>query len=521
MQPFSVRASPCKLRASLGVEMQSAARWLGLLVAFSTSGLWGQKVDSSGSVPQSGTLTVWVVLHNPNPRLRNRTAGGSVPVAPQYQEKTMGEFGQTAGSFGQTAGSVGQTVGSVGQTAGSFGETAGSTGQTAGSAGQTAGSFGQNASSVGKNAGDAGQTVGSFGVSVNDLPAAASAANMIRTGTVRHDVQWDSFERTIDGRFSQLRVHFDDVYDDELPSRLQAVAGTPYAPDALLGNPLPVGWSRANSTAIAQYGMMSRVLAVYHPQTEYDGPLQRPRFDPEAAVLAVGGRGGAAARSMYLWLEDGGDRTVYRPSSADDAAAVALAERFLRSALGDGGVAMQVDTTAGHISGKFAVLALRAVVSGQQEFSLAFGLAVLRKADSGRWELLQLSPSLTRAMQHNAYDLLTQATLGKAESNPLANEGAKPLGISQAAPPDGDIRSPQPQLWWDNKGGASLQVVEWAVGDGATNLFFVRDSNPRLRTAVIAKFARASGRYRWRVWSVGADGAVVLSEWRTLIVVGG
>ncbi len=438
-------------------------------------------------------------------------AGGSAPIVPQYQEKTMAEFGQTAGSVGQTAGSVGQT-------AGSFGETAGSTGQTAGSTGQTVGSFGQAASTVGKNAGDAGQTVGSFGVSTNDLPAAAAAANAIRSGTVRHDPQWDSFERSVEQRFSQLQVHFDDVYDDDLPSRLQAVAGTQYAPDALVGGPLPVGWSRANSSAVAQYGMVSRVVAVYHPQTEDDGPLLRPKFDPEAAVLAVGGRGPAAARSMYLWLEDAGERTLYRPSSADDAAAVAVADRAFRNAIGDGG-GTQVEATAGHIRVGFAVLALRAVGYGQRDFSVAFGLAVLRRATSGRWEILQLSPNMTRPMQRNAYDVLSQATLGKAESNPLENESPKPLGISQAAPPDGDVRSPQPQLWWDNRGGASLQVVEWALGEGATNLFFVRDANSRLRTAVVGKFARAKGRYRWRVWSVGADGAVVFSEWRTLIVV--
>jgi hypothetical protein len=31
----------------------------------------------------------------------------------------------------------------------------------------------------------------------------------------------------------------------------------------------------------------------------------------------------------------------------------------------------------------------------------------------------------------------------------------------------------------------------------------------------MAEFANANGRYRWRVWSVGAHGAVEISPWRT------
>jgi hypothetical protein len=497
----------------LAMVSERALHGLGLMLLVLTTAISGQKVDGFGTVPESGTLTVWVVLHNPNPRPRSRVAVGGAPAVPQYQEKTMGEFGQTAGSVGQTAGSVGQT-------AGSFGQTAGSTGEPAGNTGQTAGSFGTTASSVGKNAGDAGQTVGSFGVSTSDLSAAAAAANTIRTGVVRHDSSWDNFERSVEGRFPQLQVRFYDVYDDELAARLEAVAGTPNAPDALVGRPLPSGWKPSNGTSVGQYGMVTRVLAVYHPQTEDDAAVQRPRSEPEAAVLDVGGRGPVAARAMYLWLLDEDERTLYRRSSADDAAAVAVAEQAFRGALGGDGVTLQVDATDGHIRDSFAVVALRAVELGQREFGVAYGLAVLRKAENGRWGLLQISPYLTRPMQRNGFDVLLKATLGKEESNPLGNESPKPLGISQAAPLDGDVRSPQPQLWWDNKGGASLQVVEWGLGDGPTNLFFVKDVNPHLRTAVVARFARAGGRYRWRVWSVGADGAMVLSPWRTMIVAG-
>jgi hypothetical protein len=116
-------------------------------------------------------------------------------------------------------------------------------------------------------------------------------------------------------------------------------------------------------------------------------------------------------------------------------------------------------------------------------------------------------------------DLLTHATSGHADSNPLGNEGNKPLGIAQASPIDGDNRSPQPELWWDNLGGASMQVVEWTLGASPSNLFFVHDADSRLHTRAIARFATTAGKYRWRVWSIGTDGTIVLSPWRTLNIV--
>jgi hypothetical protein len=120
-------------------------------------------------------------------------------------------------------------------------------------------------------------------------------------------------------------------------------------------------------------------------------------------------------------------------------------------------------------------------------------------------------------------DLLESATRGTS-SNPLGNEGKVPMGISQAAPLDGDTRMVPADLWWDNLGGASLQVVEWQTrryqNTWLSHLFYVPDTNPRLRTQVTARFASAPGQYRWRVWSVGVDGALVLSPWRGLTILG-
>ena len=497
--------------------------------------LLGQAPESPWLTPLgSGSLTIWIVAHNPNPAPRPRlmTGQGSAPGVPVYQEKTMAEFGQTAGSVGQTAGSVGQTVGS-------FGDTAGSVGQTAGSTGQTAGSYGTAASNVGKNAGDAGQTVGSFGVSTTDLPAAAASANAIRTRGPgpKRDPRWAALLSDLAQHFPRLQVQVADVFDDELQARLDEVAGTRNAPDILLGNPLPTGWSRTNQ-ALVSLGQETRL-----PQTEEDAPVGG--FEPEAAILTVRGHSPDAARAFYVWLADG-DRGPFKPQSVAELAAGTVAARVLRGALqGDplgsdadpqmagldqqqvramlakaGQGRFQVEVTAEHVHNGFAVVTLRGVEAGTKAFGLVHALVVLRKDQAGHWEVLHVSPFLTRSMLATGYDFLSQATMGKESSNPLENESAKPLGIAQASPADGEFRSPMPELWWDNLGGSSIQVVEWTAGGGGSNLFFVKDNDPTLKTRVVARFARTAGRYRWRVWSVGADGTVVLSAWRGLIVVG-
>ena len=508
---------------------------LGCAVALGALGQAPEVPDSPLLAPlASGSLSIWIVAHNPNPASRPKLRAGqlSSPAAPEYQERTMGEFGQTAGSVGQTAGSVGQTMGD-------FGQTAGSVGQTAGSVGQTAGSYGTAASNVGKNAGDAGQTVGSFGVSTTDLPAAAAAANAIRTRGPgpKRDARWAGLLNDLAQHFPRLQVQVADVFDDELQARLDEAAGTKTAPDVLLGNPLPTGWSRANM-ALAALGLETRL-----PQTEEDMPVAG--FEPEAAILTVRGHSPDAARAFYVWLAEG-DRGAFKPQSAAEVAAGTVAARVLRGALqGDplgsdvdpqmarldgqqsrdllakgGQGKFQVEVMAEHVMNGFAVVSLRGVEAGSKAFGLVHALVVLRKDSAGHWAVLQVSPFLTRTMLATGYDFLSKATMGQDASNPLGNESAKPLGIAQASPADGEFRPPLPELWWDNKGGSSIQVVEWTAGSGGSNLFFVKDNDPTLKTRVVARFAATAGRYRWRVWSVGADGAVLMSSWRELTVVG-
>jgi hypothetical protein len=139
---------------------------------------------------------------------------------------------------------------------------------------------------------------------------------------------------------------------------------------------------------------------------------------------------------------------------------------------------------------------------------------VLRAGKDGQWKVLQMSLDLPQHEQSNVRQALM------VSSPPTAAEQSSGVkGIAQASPQDGQNVAQIPQLVWDNHGGAGLQVVEWQRGEGGAwsdaRLYLVEDRSPTLRTQVLAEFANANGRYRWRVWSVGAHGAVEISPWRT------
>ncbi len=166
------------------------------------------------------------------------------------------------------------------------------------------------------------------------------------------------------------------------------------------------------------------------------------------------------------------------------------------------------------MNGSLAAVGLRVVVSSAKVFGVAHPLVVLRAAKDGQWKVLQMSLNLTQHEEANERQALML-------SNPptAAEQNAGVKGIAQASPMDGQTLAQVPQLVWDNHGGAGLQVVEWQRGEGGAwsdaRLYLVEDRHPTLRTQVMAEFADANGRYRWRVWSVGTHGAVEISPWRT------
>ncbi len=182
------------------------------------------------------------------------------------------------------------------------------------------------------------------------------------------------------------------------------------------------------------------------------------------------------------------------------------------SAEADADVRVQVEHAS--TNGSLAAVALRVVVSSHGVFGVEHPLVVLRLSKEKQWRVLQLTlnlPPYEQAEERRALMLSDPPSAAEARG------GVK--GITPAAPLDGQTVSQMPHLVWDNHGGAGLQVVEWQRGEGDgwsdARLYLVPDDNATLRTQAMARFVSTNGRYRWRVWSVGAHGATTISAWRT------
>jgi hypothetical protein len=429
-------------------------------------------------------------------------------------------------------------------------------GLTAESHEETAGDFGRESSTFGQTAGDTGQTAGSFGVSDSELAGAIAAAHAAgvpdATGRIKRDLAlWMFLARDSPPGAS---VRYVDVGDGELKERLEAAARERSLPDVIVGYPLPAAWYGGERRLADRYG-----VAMVGPEAEGRGSAQTRGGDwawPDVAILR-GAPHPAAARAYALWLMDSGlcRGCVRITTRADDAARtsepVETAERVLRAVLtgqppgNDADLEMapfearditgnssrlanpvelrrwqdrtiRVDVMAVQGGKALAVVELRAIASSSTEFGVYHALAVLRPDTAGRWRVLHLTPQMSRSVAN----LQTMPLLNYA-GNGTAHE-ASTVGVTLASPPNGDDRMPKPELWWDNAGGATMQVVEWQRCDprcSVPELQLVPDADVRLHTRVIAGFAEKPARYRWRVWSMARGGTLVLSPWRSFSVI--
>jgi hypothetical protein len=533
-----------------------------------TAVLQGQ---SQGSGPargldalQGGTLIVWFV-GAADPQTNANAFAGLRSAAPMgYQEQTTGNFGQNASTFGQNAAGYGvdsssatistaqpvqgadapsttpNGVGYKEQASGSFGKNAGSYGTTAGSYGTDSSRVGQNAASYGTSASNHGQDVASFGNSTSTL---ANAGNAPPPPTTTRDPMMDQFEERLRKVFPDLQAKFTYVKPEELKERLTAARGTTAYPDILLGA-LPTAWGTSMQ---GDFG-----LAMLRPANFYqNGVTQNVPHGEQFAILARA-QHMQAARALALWMSEPDEdcpgcvqAALSKAERASAAVAMSAVRRLLHGEVlgaeadpemaGDssegvqrmltttgntnaGKVSLQVEVERASTNGNVAAVALRVVVSSDSVYGVAHPLVVLRAAKDGRWRVLQASLNLPQFEQENVRQTLM-------ESNPdsEAEQRAGVKGVSLASPQDGATRTPSPDLVWDNGGGAGLQVVEWQTGQGGSwsdaRLYLVQDRNPRLQTHVRAEFAGDAGRYRWRVWSVGARGEMKISPWRTFNVV--
>jgi hypothetical protein len=382
------------------------------------------------------------------------------------------------------------------------------------------------------------------------LPAAAEAANKINPNGFRpkRTREWEQFVSRVERELPGVEFRFVDVFAGTLHTSMNAAAGTPNAPDVLVGQPLPNGWRTLVSQKGAELVWRPARLTMQEHEVGFSG--SRPEaaalsqaHNPEVAREFVAwvygldwhalGSAGAVPKAPGNELANVAVRVFNAvlmggmPGDTDREMAPYSVEVFGAIEMGNfpagwaENLRFQTEVSSVTTRNGFAVVTLASTLDGPSAFGEAHALEVLRRDDDGHWKVLQITPNLERNQQETARRLLAEA--GAKETAVGLTEGTTVLGISQASPPDGESRSGAPELWWDNKGGATLQVVEWQQEFGAgawsiSNLYFVPDANGRLRTVTTARFAASRGKYRWRVWSMGLNGALVLSPWRTFNV---
>jgi len=512
---------------------------------------------------EKGTLVVWFVERATpleQAQIAQRRDAPKKMLPTTVQESTAGSFGQTASSVGQTAGSYGTSPSQVGRSASS-------TGKPASEHGTAASNYGTNASNAGQNAGNVGQTAGSFGQTASNVgTTAGNYSNSTNWGSDKRGNQsaqeerWSCAARSeaaelrvgqlvfigrdVCAAFPQLHLQVEIVPDEDLLDHLKRVAGTTEFPDIIFGTQRLQWWDESG------YGLTMLGWPMVWPSM--DGTRLTRDFRMQMLGQAVVLRAALhplEARAFAVWLRDEISMPVPLYTVTDDtkipveAATEALASELnggTLDGLGDEQAAKfdgrwaqmealmpppkglpenlqtRVDVTGAWASRRMALVSMRGIVWSPEAFGVVHALAVLRKDAKGSWKVLQISPNqwpeeLTRREGNLRPGKLVGVTVP-----------AEVHAVLPASPIDNDVRSAGTELSWDNDGSAVLEVVEWQSGDekrwSNPHVFPVRDIEMHAQTRVAPDFTRFGGHYRWRVWSVGADGRMAFTPWRMLTI---
>jgi hypothetical protein len=501
----------------------------------------GPDTPSATEALKHGTALVWMVwpetaADKERAAARKLVEARALPTT--VQQQTSGSFGQSSNTYGQTASSYGTASGSFGTAASDTGQTAGSYGTPSSNVGTNASDHGQTSSSYGQTAGSFGQTAGSYGQTSGSYQGTPNIFGQTANAPVR-DPARDAFWRTMAGTYPNLYARYVDVNSDELQQKLAAAEGTKDYPDVLVAMTLPTWWTGSG------VGLTMLGLPNYFAQRDDTKEAIDLRARVGTAIVLARAPHPELARAFVVWVRDWGmcqascDQMPLKKPLEQPArvAADALHHVLQGEALGDDadvemaqfnaelarryalapplpqaldGLKYRIDVIDAAANERLAVVSLRAIASSLQAFGVVHSLVVLRRDGSGQWKVLQISPNV----------LATGWGWPREYTAEVAPEKLPHVvGISQAAPVDGDNRPPQPDLWWDNGGGASMLVVEWQMRIGGwtdSRMDLISDQANRTQTRIPAQFARTSGQYRWRVWSVGNGGVLKLSVWKQL-----
>ncbi len=548
---------------------------LGALLLACAGGLRGQGGGQAAPLTAlgHGRLIVWFVGAQAGPPQSNLNVVAALHDATPltYQQQTAGSFGQNAAGFGEDAGSYGvdadsrsisvpsipadrnattATPNGIGyrqQEASTFGQNAASVGTAAGNYGMEGSALGQNAAGFGTQSSKYGTEASNVGEDSSNFAEEQSAAAPAEAGGAVQQTlsspEADQIRVGLEQAYPDLRLRFVVVDPNHLKDLLVAARGTTEYPDVLVGT-MPAAWWNGMD---GEFGLTMLRPAAFYP----NGVTNNPRDTEEVAILARA-QHMEAARAFTLWMSEpysGCPGCVQGGLSGKDAAVAAVAVKAVQRLVSgeplgseadpelapgssegvqrmlatmgntvsdDEGVRVQVEDAS--TNGSLAAVALRVVVSSSGVYGVAHPLVVLRETPDNRWRVLQLSLNMPQFEQATE-----RRTLMETNPPSEAEQRGGVKGVVLTAPPDGQAVVQMPELVWDNRGGAGLQVVEWqrsvSGGWSEARLYMVEDRNPTLRTHVLAEFADGLGHYRWRVWSVGMHGEVKISAWRSFSIV--
>jgi hypothetical protein len=143
---------------------------------------------------------------------------------------------------------------------------------------------------------------------------------------------------------------------------------------------------------------------------------------------------------------------------------------------------------------------------------------VLRKKADG-WKVLLLMASTSLAQAESYAEGFERLGL-------LAGPAAEPAMPQLISPHDGEAqtRFPKQEIAWAQAANAVAYIVEaragvvknTAVEFGASGITFVDPQKYGSVVRMPSPFGVGMQPHRWRVWAIGKDGTVALSEWRTV-----